>query len=292
MQSLTRWSIPFLFVLLLDTSASAQVLWSVEGPLGQQNWLLGTVHSEDARLLEFPKTLLDTLADADRLALELVPDAGMLAVLSQAMRYPDPQLDRTLGEPSYAALVEILETHYGMGEPAVRQLRPWAAAMTISVPPPQTGLFMDLALSIRAQGLGLDVVSLERIEEQLAFLADLPEELQLSMLEQAIQDFSRQDDMFEELIKTYLAGDLAEMEAVAEGQMENLDSRLQAHFEQVGLIERNHTMVRRAMPWLREGGLMMAVGALHLPGDEGLVELLRAEGMRVTPLMMTYAPDS
>jgi uncharacterized protein YbaP (TraB family) len=205
-----------LLACLLSASVSAQVLWSVEGPSGQQNWLLGTVHSEDARLLEFPQTLLDVLANADRLALELVPDASMLAVLSQAMRYPEPQLDRVVQAESYAALVDILETHYGTGEPAVRQLRPWAAAMTISVPPPQTGLFMDLALSIRAQGLGLDVVSLERIEEQLAFLADLPEDLQLSMLEQAIRDFSRQDEMFEDLIATYLAGDLANLEAVAE----------------------------------------------------------------------------
>ncbi|MEE4295714.1 MAG: TraB/GumN family protein [Wenzhouxiangella sp.] len=292
MRFFSRWCFALVLSWMLGASVSAQVLWSVEGPSGQQNWLLGTVHSEDARLLEFPQTLLDSLAEAERLALELVPDAGMLAVLSQAMRYPEPRLDEVLGATPYAALVDILENHYGMGEPAVRQLRPWAAAMTISVPPPQTGLFMDLALSIRAQGLGLDVVSLERIEEQLAFLADLPEDLQLSMLEQAIQDFPRQDELFEHLIASYLSGDLSDLKAVAEEQMDGLDPRLRAHFEQVGMIERNHTMVKRALPWLQEGGLMIAVGALHLPGEQGLVELLRAEGMTVTPLISAYAPDS
>jgi uncharacterized protein YbaP (TraB family) len=74
--------------------------------------------------------------------------------------------------------------------------------------------------------------------------------------------------------------------------MEGLDPRLQAHFEQVGVIERNHTMVRRALPWLQEGGLLIAVGALHLPGEQGLVELLRDQGMTVTPLITAYAPDS
>jgi uncharacterized protein YbaP (TraB family) len=270
--------------VLVAAATPAQVLWSVQGPSGQQNWLVGTVHSEDPRLLEFPKVLLDSLAAADRLALELVPDATMLAVLNEAMRYPEPQLDRVLSSNLYSDLVEILDSHYGMGEPAVNGLRPWAAAMMISVPPPQTGLFMDLALSIRAGGLGLDVVSLERVEEQLAFLAGMPEEMQISMLEQAIADFPRQDEMFEELISVYLSGDLEQLMRVAEAQMEGLEPALRDHFERVGMIERNHTMVERSLPWLEEGGLVIAVGALHLPGDEGLIELLRAEGMTVEPV--------
>ncbi|MFP4207799.1 MAG: TraB/GumN family protein [Wenzhouxiangella sp.] len=281
-----------LVCILASASAPAQVLWSVHGPDGQQNWLLGTVHSEDPRLLEFPPVLLDVLRDADRLALELVPDAAMLAVLNEAMHYPEPRLDQVLGSSLYDELVEILHQSYGMGEPVVRRLRPWAAAMTISVPPPQTGLFMDLALSIRAGGLDLDVVSLERIEEQLAFLADLPEDLQLSMLEHAVADFSRQAEMFEALLAPYLAGDLTALEAVAEAQMAGLDPALREHFEQVGMIQRNHTMVERALPWLEQGGLVIAVGALHLPGEQGLIELLRARGLKVEPLLGPYADPS
>ncbi|MEE4639913.1 MAG: TraB/GumN family protein [Wenzhouxiangella sp.] len=281
-----------LILLIVGSQAQAQVLWSVQGPQGQQNWLLGTVHSEDPRLLEFPRAVLDALADSDRLALELVPDMAMLEILNQAMHYSEPRLNQVLDTDLYAELVRILEQNYGMGEPLVRRLRPWAAAMTISVPPPQTGLFMDLALSIRAGGLGLEVVSLERIEEQLAFLADMPESMQLSMLAQAVADFSRQSEMFEALVGVYLSGDLEGLVTVAEEQMDGLDPALKAHFEQVGLIERNHTMVQRALPWLEEGGLMIAVGALHLPGEEGLIELLRQRGMRLEPALGPYAGES
>ena len=116
--------------------------------------------------------------------------------------------------------------------------------------------------------------------------------MQLSLLEQAIVDFSRQPEMFEALISTYLVGDLERLEIVAKEQMKDLDPALQQHFEQVGMIRRNHTMVERAMPYLQQGGLMIAVGALHLPGDEGLIELLRARGMTVEPALVAYAPDS
>lgn len=292
MKFFSRALIASLLCLLLAGAARAQVLWSVQGPDGQQNWLLGTVHSEDPRLLEFPEAVLEALAASDRLALELVPDATLLEVLNQAMHYPEPRLDQVLEAGLYAELVDILGQSYGMGEPVVRRLRPWAAAMTISVPPPQTGLFMDLALSIRAGGLDLEVVSLERVEEQLAFLADMPESMQLSLLEQAIEDFARQDAMFEALLGSYLAGDLERLERVAREQMAALDPALREHFEQIGMIARNHTMVERALPWLEEGGLMIAVGALHLPGEEGLIELLRARGMTVEPALGPYAPDS
>ncbi len=278
-----------LIALALSGTVRAQVLWSVQGPDGQQNWLLGTVHSEDPRLLDFPEALLETLAAADRLALELVPDMAMMEVLSQAMHYPEARLHEVLEPEIYSQLAAIMEEHYGMGEPALRHLRPWAAAMTIAVPPPQTGMFMDLVLSIRARGMGKDVAALETVEEQLDFLAGMSKSLQLELLRQSVIDFPRQGEMFETLVSTYLAGDLEQLEAVAYEQMSELKPELLEHFEQVGMIQRNHVMVERALPWLEQGGLMIAVGALHLPGEDGLIELLRAGGWVVEPVLSAYA---
>ena len=274
----------FILLLAFPVEARSQVLWSVQGPEGQQNWLLGTVHSEDARLLDFPPELLDALAQSQRLALELVPDMAMMETLNQAMHFPEPRLHEVLEAGLYQALVEILDQHYGMGEPAVRRLRPWAAAMTISVPPPQTGLFMDLALAVRARSLGLEVMALERLDEQLDFLAGMAEPMQIDLLRQAVADFPRQGELFEELLQAYLSGDLERLETVAYAQMSELDPELRDHFEQIGMIQRNRTMVERALPLLQQGGLMIAVGALHLPGTDGLIALLRDAGFTLEPV--------
>ena len=280
-----------ILVLMLPALVQAQVLWSVQGPHGQQNWLLGTVHSEDPRLLDFPPELLDALGQSQRLALELVPDMAMLETLNRAMTFPEPRLHELLEPELYQALVRIMEADYGMGEPAVRHLRPWAAAMTISIPPPQTGLFMDLALAVRGRSLGLEVIALEQLEEQLDFLAGMSKPMQIDLLRQAVVDFPRQGELFEELLQTYLSGDLERLEAVADEQMSELDPDLREHFEQVGMIQRNHTMVERALPLLEQGGLMIAVGALHLPGTDGLISLLREAGFTLEPVA-TSIPDS
>lgn len=263
------------------SAASAQVFWSVSDADGRQNWLLGTVHSEDPRLLEFPEELLQALSEADRLALELVPDASMLGRLNEAMHYRNGRLDEVIGGELYAEVVELMEREYGMGEPAVRRLRPWAAAMTLSLPPPQTGLFMDLALSFRASGMGKEVLALETLDEQLAFLEGLEESLQIELLRQAVADHARIPELFDQLISTYLSGDLDQLERQSFEQLREMDAAIVEHFNQVGLVDRNRVMLERARPWLDEGGLIIAVGALHLPGDDGLIELLRAEGFRV-----------
>ena len=46
---------------------------------------------------------------------------------------------------------------------------------------------------------------------------------------------------------------------------------------------RNHGMAENAEPILAAGSTFIAVGALHLPGKEGLVELLRQAGYTVSP---------
>jgi uncharacterized protein len=270
-----------LLVLSLSPLASAQVFWSVSDDEGRQSWLLGTVHSEDPRLLDFPPELMQALAESDRVALELVPDSAMLGQLNEAMHFRNGGLDQVIEAELYQQVVELMDREYGMGEPAVRRMRPWAAAMTLSLPPPQTGLFMDLALSFRAAGMGKEVVALESLEEQLAFLEGLDEPLQIELLRQAVADHARIPELFEQLISTYLSGDLDELERQSFAQMGEMDPAIVEHFNQVGLVDRNRVMLERARPWLEEGGLIIAVGALHLPGEDGLIELLRGEGYRV-----------
>ena len=59
-----------------------------------------------------------------------------------------------------------------------------------------------------------------------------------------------------------------------------------ALFEDRLIRMRNHTMADRAAPILAEGNVFMAVGALHLVGDEGVIELFRKKGYTVTAVNM------
>lgn len=266
--------------VLLPAAVPAQVFWSVTDDSGRQNWLLGTMHSEDPRLLEWPEPLVNALGDAERIALELVPDSRMLERLQEAM-VSERSLDEVLGPELHDEVVAILTDKYGLTRPAIDRLKPWAVALTLGTPPPETGMYMDLMLSYRAQGAGLDVVALETVDEQIDFLAGLPLEDQLSLIRESVNDHDSHAAVFEQLVSAYLDGNLERLGRLAEEQMAGLDGRIVRYFNEQGLATRNRRILDRAEPWLEAGGLIIAVGALHLHGEDGLVELLRERGWQV-----------
>lgn len=270
-----------LALLLLPGLVCAQVFWSVSDEQGRQNWLLGTMHSEDPRLLEWPAPLVDALTHADRIALELAPDADMLKRLQQAMMSREQRLDKVLDPELYRRVTAVLTDKYGLTETAVQHLKPWAVALTLATRPPETGMYMDLMLSYRAQGAGLDVVALETVDEQIDFLAGMPLADQISLIRQTVSDHDAYQAVFDKLVSAYLAGDLARLDAVADEQLAGLDEHIVRYFNEQGLSARNRRMLERAGPWLEEGGLIIAVGALHLQGDDGLIALLRERGWEV-----------
>ncbi|MDT8451052.1 MAG: TraB/GumN family protein [Wenzhouxiangellaceae bacterium] len=270
-----------LFLLLVAAGARAQVFYSVTTPGGDVNWLLGTIHAEDARVLEFPPVLEQALRQADRLALELVPDESMLQALAREMRLPPGEVlaDR-IGPRLYRRVARAL-ADYGMDRKTIRRLQPWAAAMTLSQPPLETGMFMDLALSIAASRSGAELIALETLDEQLAFFTGLGEDAHVRLLEAAVEEPDSRSARLEVLIEAWLAGDLERLRRLAERELAGLDAETRARFRTSGIVERNVRMARRAQPLLEHGNTLVAVGALHLPGADGLIALLREQGNRV-----------
>ena len=162
------------------------LFWSIQKDGKPAGYLLGTIHSEDPRVLDFSEDFIRRLNENDIFAMELVPDLPTLARLAEYMHYPQGQtLESVIGAERFDQLVSALST-YGIPAEFISRMKPWAAMMTLSTPPPKTGFFMDLSLSLRASGSGLKVVGLETLEQQLSFLEEMPLSMQLSLLDQAI----------------------------------------------------------------------------------------------------------
>ena len=66
--------------------------------------------------------------------------------------------------------------------------------------------------------------------------------------------------------------------------MQQGDRRVAQLFTSQVVVNRNRRMLERMQPRLREGNAFIAVGALHLPGKDGLLTLLRNKGYRVSPV--------
>lgn len=273
-----------LFCVAITAHAKDQALfWSIEGEHGHAGYLLGTIHSEDPRVLEFTEPFLEALSNSAGFAMELVPDMPTLMQLAETMNLPEgTDLASILGADRFALVATAMQA-YGIQPEQLHRMKPWAALMTLSVPPPVTGFFMDFSLSLRANGNGLKVIGLESLDEQLAFLENMPLEHLIRFLDQAVIEAGQVQELHNKMVETYLQGDLDALNTITDKQLSEVGPEAHDLFISQGIHARNHTMLKNLLVALQQGTVFTAVGALHLPGEEGLINLLREQGFRLVP---------
>ncbi len=169
----------------------------------------------------------------------------------------------------------------GIPEIVLERMKPWAAAVTLSMPAPETGEVLDMLLYQRALQAGKQVFGLESVREQLAIFDDMPEQEQLILLRDAVENFSEIDNMHRELIDAWKQRDLGALQAINAAALQTGDRQLAAEFQENLIDRRNRLMAERLQQYLKEGKVFIAVGALHLPGETGLLNLLEQRGYRV-----------
>jgi uncharacterized protein YbaP (TraB family) len=147
-----------------------------------------------------------------------------------------------------------------------------------------TGQFLDKQLYDRALADGKQFQPLEKPDEQLSVFTSLTLDEQKSLLRHVLDEYRTYPRMYEQLTEAYLARDLDTLADISFGNPISDDPALQEKFMQQMLTRRNHRMVERMEPHFKRGKVFVAVGALHLVGDEGLIALLRKRGYSVTPL--------
>ncbi|MGR9089273.1 MAG: TraB/GumN family protein [Gammaproteobacteria bacterium] len=256
----------------------AGLLWRVEAPSGGESYVFGTIHISDPRVTRLHPAVSEAFARSAHFTMEVVFDAGTVRKMARAMYFQDNQaLSQLLPDDLYERVVALL-AGYGVSGAAASKLKPWAAYTTLSLPPDQHATPLDLMLLNAAQAAGKTVSGLETLDEQIAVFDDLSERDQLELLELTICHYDSFQAEVAEMIAYYETGDLAGMMRMAV----RYESPSQERFMDVLLRQRNHRMVERMRKRLERGGAFVAIGALHLPGPEGVLKLLQSDGFSIT----------
>ena len=257
------------------------LLWKIEGASQSPSYLFGTIHIADPRVINLPPLVRTTFETADSLLVEVVPDLESMGRLAQAMRFSDGHtLPQTVGPRLAAdARAALAKRHLPITD--ADKLKPWAIALMLLTPDLNGALPLDLVLQSRASERGVDVAGLETMDEQIAVFDGLSADDQRSLLEVTLRESSEIGERTEALTQAYLERDLAKLQALTETD-ELGNGALHDTVMRRLLTERNRRMVDRMRSRLRQGNVFIAVGAAHLPGPQGLLELLKREGYRLS----------
>mgnify|MGYP003701736123 CR=1 FL=1 len=287
------WLITFFLVILMAPSLFADEMLSQKGLLWQidrqgltPSYLFGTIHSEDARVNRLPLEVRSRFEQADSVSLEVQMDISTMIKVARAMFFKgEKSLDKLINKSLYDEIVKAL-LKYDMPSMVVNKLKPWAVIVTLSTPPTKTGEVLDLRLYRKAQQLKIPTYGLEKVEEQLRVFEDIPLADQITLLTDTLKYLDKMPVIFDKLHDLYLERDLTALMKFSVKYMRNSSDNqaLMEDFYKRVVDDRNKKMVTRMEKRLWEGNAFIAVGALHLPGEKGLLNLLQIRGYHVLAL--------
>jgi hypothetical protein len=271
-----------LAILLVCPAFAAQgLIYSVQREGAPASFLVGTMHSEDARVLALLDGLAPLIERVDVVAIEVLPDAlSMLAAGAATLLPPDQDLRSLIGPERYAAL-EAVASRLGVPIDILNRLKPWAVAVMLGMPASDTGRFLDMQIYVRALASQRRTIGLETAAEQFAVFAEMTPDVELALLDEMIKNAPDLPKQLEILTAAYLAGDLQRLDALARVEYADMPAAVRQWFDTKLLDQRNLRMLSRLSCLLPRQSMFVAVGALHLGGATGLVAGLRGLGYRV-----------
>lgn len=284
-------------LLLVATAVHAQLLWKVTGNgLGRPSYILGTHHMAPSTMIDQIKGMNEAIAGCDIVVGEVEKDSLMSpevqARMAQAMVAPlDSTLDKVLTPADYSIVEKVFNKYFGtlgMKLKQVNNLKPSAISTQMQAmqaikyfPNFDANSLIDVMVQTRANEAGRPSVGLESVDEQINLLFNGSIANQAKGLVEAC----KQDEFFQvqsaALADAYLAQDLDKLLAVMTDATMGGDSEEEM---EVLIYSRNRSWAEKLKVIMPERACLVCVGAGHLPGEQGLLQLLRNAGYTVEPM--------
>lgn len=279
----------------LDVAYGQGRIWQIDGQGIEPSYVFGTFHISDPRVLDVPAAVETAFTEAEVAAFEYDygPDKEEENRIDRKrFKLPeDTTLRSIIGNGAFGNLTSIFKGR-GYWRPR-NDLKPWVMWDYLGG---SRGIFytgddesdpkrpvLDGWLQERAREEGKTVVGLETVEQGFIKYDSIPMEQQALLLQTVVDNYHRRRQSAP-IVQSYLDGDLAML-------MAYWDERLSWYPPEVGemldhriLTNRNHIFVERSLPWMEKQATFIAVGAGHLPGEEGVLRLFEERGYTVTKL--------
>lgn len=288
----------FLSLIMLTAivcGGNAQLLWEITGNgIKKPSYIFGTHHLAPVSVLEttpgFSRALesVEAVYGEMDMASSQSPEAQQ-KIIAAAMAPADSTLNVLLTPAQLDSLDSYLKANMGpfVAANQFAALRPamLSTMLTLAInqkimPGFDPTKQIDTEIQHNASALGKDIKGFETIEEQCRALFGAPLAEEAEGLMEIVTNENKVFDLASRLSQAYLQGDLESMLAI----MRESDDGADKGWEERMLNERNAKWVEVIAGLLPTASVLIAVGAGHLPGDKGLIELLREKGFTLKPV--------
>jgi len=276
-----------------ETYKSGSVLWKISGKdLSKPSYLLGTLHFKPREYLDSIPGAKAAFESCEQIVGEIPMSdmAALQAQMMQAMKMPSDTTYKTLySDEDYKFVSDQLTSFLGAGleqmgfmKPAAVQLVVVARAYMKYFPNINLTNTLDIRIQSDATKEQKPVLGLETADDQIyALFGIMSLQRQADVLLCGLKNMAQSMARMPELLDAYDRCDLNKLYQ----QMEDDDNCPSTPSEKDALVkDRNNAWVKKLPEIMKDKASFIAVGALHLAGEYGLLNLLEKAGYRVEPV--------
>ena len=281
-----------LLLLLLVITASCTLaqkknldnalLWKVTGNnLSKPSFLYGTIHVQDKRVFNFSDSLYAAIKSADGFAMEIHPDSVVSAIMQKVNEEAtEKYVKKYLKKDEYDELNTKFRKEFGFDADRLTVRETYMLRQHLARPerrPDDMPTIVDAYLYGVAKNQGKEIAGLERAIDQVNMMNDL--DVGDIDVKKVLKNLKKEQSLIDKFIQLYIKEDLK--------GIGDLMSYLPDKTEDKLLNLRNHLMVQRMDSLMQLKSFVVAVGSAHLPGEQGMIALLRQKGYTVQPVSTT-----
>jgi uncharacterized protein YbaP (TraB family) len=272
-----------LALILFPAFAQNSLLYKVSGKgLRHPGYLYGTIHLVCEGDLYLSPALKDALKQADSVYFEVdVNNVNQEEMMEGMMGGEGYDMQQHFRPGDFERLKEYMEDSLGMDLDELRPMKPMVLQVIL-------GMYSlgctnpssyETALNQLAAEHKKTVKGLETAADQIAIFRSVPDSTQVNDLMELLNEPGKLKNSFNKIVAAYKRQDLDALYALRKESPES------PAMEEMLLSKRNRKWVPVIEKAMRHGRILVACGAMHLPGEEGLIALLKAQGYTVTPVL-------
>lgn len=259
-----------------------ELLWQIKHKNNNKiSYLFGTAHLKDARVFNFSDAVLPAIKNSETFALEFHPDSSLADLIERTKGKALKQYEKDLTRTERQKLNDRFKKKTGDTISNIEELSIKDIELILTPDGSKNNdreTFLDAYLYGVARFQNKTIYGLETAASQMSGLLENDED-NIEKLDLIINDDSYVDykiERVEELIKYYETGNLSQIyRFVGSGLDEDMTSR-------------NTMMVSSMEAIMKDQTLFAAIGAAHLLGKNGVINMLRLKGYEVTVVPATF----
>ena len=265
-----------------EISEPKTLLWSVSGNgLKAPSYVYGTIHLICPEDFKISATLKEKIKAAETVYLELdMDDPSMIMKMAGLSIMKEYSLKDLLSETDYRILSKYVTDSIGLPMILFDNMKPLLlmSALYTKVVPCSSPKSYEEEFMQMAKEQHKEVKGLETIEDQMGVFDKIPDSAEVQMLVEMITTMPKQRAEFAKMVEDYKKQDINAL------QEKLNDSPEWRGFEDVLLVNRNKNWIPIMKAAMAQGTQFFAVGAGHLPGKTGIIQLLQEAGFTVKPV--------